>query len=141
MIIVCDSFLNSTLIHACQGPQGSIDGSGEDVAAPEGDPSDSEEGGGAADPPSRGKVSDTSKKMRREDGDKALTALSATLTSYFQNAGGAVSSAAAAKVVGCLFAQGCDCTLSRASLEALGINFKLGAMCPECGHLLSKHSA
>lgn len=87
-------------------------------------------------------MSDKSKKMRRDDGDKALTALSDTLASYFQNAGGAAaSSAAAAKVVGCLYAQGCDCALSRASLEAFGINFKLGAMCPECDHFLSKHSA
>ena len=143
MIIVCDSLLNSALLHACQEPQGgSIDISEEDVAAAEEGPSDSEEGGGAADPPSRGKVSDKSKKMRRDDGDKVLADLSTSLASYFQNTGGAASSpAAAAKVVGCLFMQGCDCTLSRVSLDALGINFKLGAICPECDHLLSKHSA
>ena len=142
MIIVCDSLLNSALSLSCQGPQGIINDSDEDVTAAEEDPSDSAEGGGAADPPSRGEVSDKSKRVRRDDGDKALTALSATLASYFQNAGGAAaSSAATAKVVGCLFAKGCDCTLSRASLEALGIDFKLGAMCPECDHLLSKHSA
>ncbi len=141
MIIVCDYFINSALLHACQGPEVSLEVSDEDVKS-ESDPSNSEDSERAAAPPSRGKVSEKSKKMRRDDGDKALTDLSATLASYFKNPGGAAASpAAAAKVVGCLFAQGCDCALSRASLEAFGITFKLGALCPECEHLLSKHSA